>query len=130
MFARSFNRSLISLSKRNFSQKVTIQQALAMPKNFSDMSNELLHSISLNSQEAREELVIREIMKKDNVDWAVANKKFQEIINCNRSDLFLATLPYKIGISVAMVSAFASIPLIFHEQSVMLFNELYVTAGK
>ena len=42
----------------------------------------------------------------------------------------MATLPYKLGIFTAVSVAFASIPLIFDLNTVLWFNELYVTTGK
>lgn len=39
------------------------------------------------------------------------------------------TLPYRIGITTALVAAFGSIPMIFDIDTVLLFNEHYVTAG-
>lgn len=52
-----------------------------------------------------------------------------KMVESNREGLFMATLPYKIGISVALFSAFASIPMIFDVNTVLWFNEHYVTAG-
>ena len=53
-----------------------------------------------------------------------------EIVAENRKGLFMATLPYKLGIFTAVSVAFASIPLIFDLNTVLWFNELYVTTGK
>ncbi len=52
-----------------------------------------------------------------------------DIINSNRKGLFLATLPYKIGIATAVTAAVVSVPLIFEVNTVMLFNEYFVTSG-
>lgn len=51
------------------------------------------------------------------------------MVNANRRGLFVATLPYKIGIVTAVTAAFASIPLIFDYDTVLAFNEAYVTSG-
>lgn len=48
----------------------------------------------------------------------------------NRRGLFVATLPYKLGIFAAVGGAVVSIPLIFDLDTVLWFNEHYVTAGK
>lgn len=58
-----------------------------------------------------------------------AQPKFIEMVNANRRGLFMATLPYKVGILTAVTAAFASIPLIFDYDTVLKFNELYVTSG-
>ncbi len=52
------------------------------------------------------------------------------ITSSNRRGLFMATLPYKIGITAAMASAIISIPMIFELNTVLWFNEVYVTSGK
>jgi hypothetical protein len=69
-------------------------------------------------------------MASDNIQWADAEKIFLKILESNRKGLFLATLPYKIGITAALVAGFASIPMIFELNTVMWFNELYVTSGQ
>ena len=51
------------------------------------------------------------------------------MVESNRKGLFLATLPYKIGIFASVGSAAISIPLIFHLDTVLWFNEHYVTTG-
>eukprot|EP00596_Hydrurales_sp_CCMP1899_P009217 CAMPEP_0119043090 /NCGR_PEP_ID=MMETSP1177-20130426/17220_1 /TAXON_ID=2985 /ORGANISM="Ochromonas sp, Strain CCMP1899" /LENGTH=177 /DNA_ID=CAMNT_0007010393 /DNA_START=337 /DNA_END=870 /DNA_ORIENTATION=- len=78
-------------------------------------------------QDAREERMIREIMSVDSVPWAEASKTFTLIIAENRNGLFLATLPYKIGIFTAVGSGLLSIPLLFHLDTVLFFNENFVT---
>jgi hypothetical protein len=42
----------------------------------------------------------------------------------------MATLPYKIGIAAAVGSAFISVPMIFDLDTVLWFNEQFVTAGE
>lgn len=42
----------------------------------------------------------------------------------------MATLPYKLGIVTAVTVATVSIPMIFEINTVLWFNELYVTSGK
>ena len=78
-------------------------------------------------QEAREERLIREIMAKDNVTWPEALPVFQKIVQSNRKALFLSTLPYKIGIVTAVGAGLISFPLIFHLDTVLIFNENFVT---
>lgn len=52
-----------------------------------------------------------------------------EIVTENRKGLWLATLPYKLGIVASVSVATLSIPMIFHLDTVLWFNELYVTTG-
>ncbi len=59
-----------------------------------------------------------------------AQPQLRAITASNRRGLFMATLPYKIGITAAMASAVISIPMIFELNTVLWFNEVYVTSGK
>jgi len=43
--------------------------------------------------------------------------------------LFIATLPYKVAIASAVSVGFLSIPLIFEVNTVLWFNEAFVTTG-
>jgi hypothetical protein len=53
-----------------------------------------------------------------------------QIVQENRRGLGLATLPYKLGILTAITVATVSIPMIFEINTVLWFNEIYVTSGK
>lgn len=107
---------------------VTIDEAKRMPRKYEELSNDLLVMIALlGDQEAREERLIREIMAVDNISWKEAERTFLKIVESNRKYLFISTLPYKVGIVTALTAGFASIPLIFHLDTVLLFNDLFVT---
>ena len=122
-----FNGTIAAMSTK----RVTIEQAKLMAKNYDEMPNDILLSMAISGdQEAREERLIREIMSVDNISWEKAEEKFLVIVNANRQGLFMATLPYKIGIFSAVTVAVASIPMIFELNTVLWFNELYVTSGK
>jgi hypothetical protein len=99
-----------------------------MPRTYRTFPNDvLLTSAIMGDQEAREERLIRDIMAVDNVNWEEAQPKFDEIVAANRKGLFVASLPYKFGISTALIMGFGSIPMIFELQTALWFNELYVT---
>lgn len=49
-------------------------------------------------------------------------------MDVNRQGLWMATLPYKLGIVTAVSVATLSIPMIFEINTVLWFNELYVTS--
>lgn len=59
-----------------------------------------------------------------------AQPKFEAMVASNRRSLWLTTMPYKVGIFAAVTAGFASIPLIFDYNTVLWFNELYVTSGE
>jgi hypothetical protein len=108
---------------------VTIAEAKKAPRHYNEMSNDVLSAMAASGdQEAREERLVREIMAVDNIDWHEAHHRFERIAERNRSGLFIATLPYKFGVFTAVTAGFCSIPMIFHLDTVMWFNELYVTS--
>lgn len=93
------------------------------------MSNDVLVCMAvLGDQEAREERLIREIMAVDETSWEAAQPKFFNIVKSNRKGLFVATIPYKMGIATSMGLGLACFPLIFDVNTVLWFNEMYVTA--
>jgi hypothetical protein len=109
--------------------RVSLDVAKAMPKRYSEMPNDVLViQAALGDQDAREERLIREIMSTDGVTWDEAEKTFHKMVSENRKGLFFSTLPYKTGITFALVAGFASIPMIFDLSTVLWFNELYVTS--
>jgi len=81
----------------------------------------------LGDQEAREERLIREIMAVESVSWRDAQKTFKKMVASNRRGLFVSTLPYKFGIFTAVSAGLLSFPFIFEINSVMWFNEQFVT---
>jgi hypothetical protein len=56
-----------------------------------------------------------------------AHLRVQEIEQSNREGMLLATLPYRVGIGLAVAAGIASIPLTYHLNSVLWFNEHFVT---
>ena len=63
----------------------------------------------------------------DGLDWDKAHVKFQQVVNTNREGLFLATLPYKFGIGIALGMGFGSVPMIFQLDTALWFNEVSVS---
>jgi hypothetical protein len=93
------------------------------------MSNEvLLVYCAHGDHEAHKERLTREIMAVDNCTWDAAQSRIAEISAANKVGMTFATLPYKIGLGVAIMGGVASIPLCFHLDTVMWFNEHFVTA--
>jgi len=109
--------------------KPNVEIARQLPRFYSEMSNEvLLVYCAQNDPEAHQERLIREIMAVDNVEWDVAHKKVGEIAATNKMGMSLATVPYKIGLGMAVTAGLASIPLVFHLDTALWFNEHFVTA--
>lgn len=73
------------MSSSSVSNRVSIEHAKAMPKNYDELSNDVLLTMAvMGDQEAREERVIREIMSVDNLSWEKAEVKFYELAMFNR----------------------------------------------
>jgi hypothetical protein len=99
-----------------------------MPKLYNELPNDVIITMSvLGDQEAREERLIREIMSVENLSWKDAQNILFQMMKSNRHGLFIATLPYKVGIFASVTAGLISFPMIFHLDTVMSFNELYVT---
>jgi hypothetical protein len=127
-----FRRSLLAFGRSAALQNksvVSISEAQKQVTSYKDLPNDILLVMSrIGDQEAKEERLIREIMAKDNTDWSASQKTFASIVASNRKGLFLATLPYKFGIGAAVSAGVLSFPMIFDINTVMLFNESFVTA--
>jgi hypothetical protein len=132
MFGKSYAGSgpFFSLTTtRSAHAKVTLEQAQDMPRSYNELSNELIISAAIEGdQDAIEERLIREIMAVDGLNWDEAKPIFSEMVQENRKGLFMITLPYKVGVIAAVVSGVASLPMVFDYNTVLWFNEIYVTS--
>jgi len=125
---------LLKQSARNFSgyrreiRKPTIDDAKNMPREFSEMSNDTLMQLgALGEHDATKERLRREIMAVDGLEWDGAGAKLYEIEKKNKEGMFLATLPYKIGVSVAMITGLGALPMVFDLNACLWFNKEFVT---
>ena len=100
-----------------------------MPQHYKHFSNAVLIRVSVKGdQNANIERLIRNIMAEKDLSWEDAQPELQAIVSSNRQGLFLATLPYKLGITGALVVGIGSIPMIFDLHTVLWFNEWGVTS--
>lgn len=53
---------------------------------------------------------------------------FTDIAKTNREGMFVAALPFYIGLTVSVTAGYASFPLVFDLSVVEWFNEHYVTS--
>ena len=100
-----------------------------LPRAYCEMSNQtlLIYSARKNAPATRE-LLAREIMAVDGVEWQGAQERLAEIEKANKAGMFAVYLPYKIGIVSSLTAGIASLPLTYHLPTVLWFNEHYVTA--
>ncbi len=67
-------------------------------------------------------------MSVDSIQYNEAEKVVEEISKENKKGMELAFLPYHIGMGVSIVAGVVSFPLIFDYNTVLMFNERFVTA--
>jgi len=105
-----------------------------MPKCWHELDNISLwvHCGPTGSHDANEERLIREIMAVKEVDYQTAVRELleiQEVIIGGRSIFkHVGLLPYKAGMLLAGGFGVSTVPLIFHKDTVLWFNEHFVTA--
>ena len=93
-----------------------------------ELSNETLFLLSKTGDlTAARERMIREVMGIDGVDRDAAKEMTRTIAKKNAEGLFMGLLPYRVGISVAIASAWISIPAVFSLQFAKTFNTYFVT---
>lgn len=83
---------------------------------------------ALGDHSAHQEILKRHIMIVDNVSYDIATKTFHEISKKNDENVWFISLPYKIGIFVAITAGVTSIPLVFHQHTAEWFNTYFVTS--
>jgi len=99
-----------------------------MPREYYEMSNQLIVQLAISGDhDAVTERLVREIMHVDGIDYEAAVERLSAIDQACNSGKTLNNIPYQVGAVTAYVAAFASIPLCFHLDSCLWFNEHYVT---
>ena len=101
--------------------------AKLMPREHCEMSNEvLLIRSAQGDHDASREVLLREIMFKDDVSWQEAQPKLEELERANKELMSIGTIPFKIGLVVSSFAGFASFPLCFDINTTKWFNENFV----
>lgn len=77
---------------------------------------------------AQIEVLKRHIMATDKVTYEQACEKYKIIAMKNREMMYLLSLPYQVGIGVALLSGALSLPLVFHRATADWFNKNFVTS--
>ena len=115
----SYSKNIIGLYNRNINFRSYHHNRL---------SNDLLTVLSINGDiKAKEERLIRNITKMDDIDRNDATNKFMEIKKYNKNRNYILKLPYYIGISTAFSAGILSFPLCFSPSMVFWFNKKFVT---
>ena len=99
-----------------------------MKREYFEMNNNILLQLATEGDHgARVERLVRDIMAVDQVTWDQAQEKLMEITRVNRQGMYLATMPYRVGIASALFGGAVSIPLVFNLDTALWFNEYFVT---
>lgn len=116
------------LKKQGFQTKPGLAQAYAMPGRIEEFDNGTLITVAaMENHGARIEVLKRHIMKVDDCTYDEACNTFDKIAAANREGMWMAALPYKIGIATGIICAFGSLPMVFDINTALPFNEAYVT---
>ena len=106
----------------------TIESVKSMPNSHSTLSNEAIFMLaSMGHRDATSERLKRHIMEVDGVSYEDACEKFSEIAIFHHNKFRYHRLPYIGGVTVALGSAIASVPMVFNESVAKSFNENFVT---
>lgn len=93
-----------------------------------EMDNSVLVILAeQDNHAARKEILKRHIMCADKVSYSTACDTFQKISLKNKEYLYLLSLPYYAGITMALSVASLSLPLVFHLPTAHWFNQNFVT---
>lgn len=112
----------------NSEGKPTIEYAKSMKTSFTSMSNmDIIHLASEGDPMANREVLTRHIMSVDNIEYDEAAKIFTKIREVHRGNVILHFAPYHLGLVVSLAGAAASFPLVFEYNTVMAFNDGWVT---
>eukprot|EP00747_Dinoflagellata_sp_TGD_P165047 gnl/TRDRNA2_/TRDRNA2_185832_c0_seq1.p1 gnl/TRDRNA2_/TRDRNA2_185832_c0~~gnl/TRDRNA2_/TRDRNA2_185832_c0_seq1.p1 ORF type:complete len:254 (-),score=45.15 gnl/TRDRNA2_/TRDRNA2_185832_c0_seq1:96-857(-) len=124
-FCAAAEKSPISMEQLD---KEAEKHDVEIPWHLKEVSHEtLLIMFGDDGEDAQCEMLLREIMKVDNVGYEAACKKMIEMVTSLRSKDGLITFPYKFGIITAMTSGIVSCPMVFDFNMAMWFNKRYVT---
>lgn len=100
-----------------------------LPISIKEMDNTTLITLgALGQVGALEEILKRHIMATDESSYEEASAVFKEIEQSNKKHNWIFEKPYQLGMSIGVVGACASVPLVFDLDTVQWFNENYVTA--
>jgi len=109
-------------------KKTSLGEVKKISTSICHVGNETVIKLAaLGNEQARAELLKRHIMDVESIEYLEASKIFDKIAQENKVSHWLS-LPNKIGVIFFFSAAFISMPLVFHLDTALWFNELFVTA--
>jgi hypothetical protein len=119
---------LLHVSSHSHSMSLVLLVCIQNCLYHAELDNSSLVTLGeMGNSEASREILTRHVVSTDNVSYDAACEKVEEIAEKNREGMFLLSLPYNIGITVAVTAGLASVPLVFHLPTAEWFNMHYVT---
>lgn len=92
----------------------TVEIARSQPTHVSQLDNDSLFELALgDSRKAHKERLIREIMRVDGLSWEGAHRKLYELDEMNERHYWSQSLPYRVGVAGAIISAVAGSLMVF-----------------
>lgn len=92
----------------------TLDIALGQPAHVSELGHETLAKLAmLGNHNAHRERLLREIMAVDSVTWVEAHEKLAEMDRTKERYYWLESLPYRVGITSAIVCSVAAPLMVF-----------------
>jgi len=111
-----------------YGERVSLEQASNLVLELERMDNNVLIGASFEgNQDARTELLVRNIMATDQLTHESAETVVTQMTEFNGDMLWLYKLPYKVGLVTAVTFGLVSIPLVFHLEFACWFNDTFVT---
>ena len=108
----------------------THEEARNMPRHVSELTGEGLYLLAEHGghTDAVRERLRREIMAVDGIDYVDTSAVIMKMNEQNSEGLAMAKAPYQLAIYTALISGWASLPLVFHFPTASVFNDYCVTA--
>jgi len=94
----------------------TLEMVANQPTHVSQIGNDALFTLGLQgSHTAHKERLLREIMQVDHCSWEEAHKRLDEMDIYNEKYYWCQSMPYRIGLGMALASAIAGSLMVFYK---------------
>jgi len=123
------NEAGYTLADERFNDsKPTIAYARSIPSDYSAMRHEQILQLAVEGDfGARQQALIRNIMGVDDIEYDEAEKILEQMWKFNRTSMKYHYAPYHAGFFTAITGGLISFPMIFSRDTVLNFNEKFVT---
>ena len=120
-------RQLSTLAAAALPRHPTREEAALQPRHYYEMDNSVLLLMAAHGDSgARRERFIREIMHVDQLEWPSASARADEMAAAEVKGQFASKLSHGVGVASVLIGV-GSLPMVFHLETALWFNESYVT---